>query len=511
MILEGVEIMSKKNFPKENKQKVIKSKNPINKWIMWAIVVTSFISIMGPGIAVIPFVISIIGLIKYKLIDNEYVKPLQNYYDLNEELNDLLDKIEHEEGYYKYILKDTEEKHQEKIALLEKNYDYRNSKLDEQYKKKEEELNNEFELKSKKTKVQLDEYKKALKAIKEEANGVIEEYNYSKLYPIENEDISSSEIKNKIAMLKLKEKEEQDIKSLLSDLDTDSIKYSRNQLKQIVTLFNVECEFIYSKLTVSNFETSHNKIVKNFESLNKLFSTDGVRLERSLLNIKLELLNLYNEYAIKLQQENELRKEQRAQLLEEQKVQRELDKKRDEIAKEEKHFNQEINKLMKYMQNAQELEKQLYLDKINELQNKLNILEDDKKDVENRLSNTRAGYVYVISNIGSFGENVYKIGMTRRLEPMDRVKELGDASVPFSFDVHAMIFSEDAPRLENILHGHFRDKEINKINHKKEFFRVDLNEVEKVVKEHFNDTVEFIHDPLAEQYKASIQKTLENN
>ena len=96
--------------------------------------------------------------------------------------------------------------------------------------------------------------------------------------------------------------------------------------------------------------------------------------------------------------------------------------------------------------------------------------------------NNKAGYVYIISNIGSFGENVYKIGMTRRLEPMERIKELGGASVPFTFDVHAMVFTEDAPKLESKLHEIFRDKEVNKVNHRKEFFKVDLSEIERVIK-----------------------------
>ncbi|MEC5416315.1 GIY-YIG nuclease family protein, partial [Staphylococcus hominis] len=131
---------------------------------------------------------------------------------------------------------------------------------------------------------------------------------------------------------------------------------------------------------------------------------------------------------------------------------------------------------------------------------KVKQLEEDKKDVENRKLNTRAGYVYVISNIGSFGEGIYKIGLTRRLEPYDRVKELGDASVPFEFDVHAMIFSDDAPTLENTLHKHFRDRELNKVNHRKEFFKVDIDEIEEVVKNNHNKTVEFTKIPVAEQY-----------
>ena len=161
---------------------------------------------------------------------------------------------------------------------------------------------------------------------------------------------------------------------------------------------------------------------------------------------------------------------------------------------------------MKYLaSSSDEVQKQLYVDKINELNGKVEQLEEDKKDVENRLLNTRAGYVYVISNIGSFGEKVLKIGVTRRLEPMDRIKELGDASVPFEFDVHALIFSEDAPRLENILHNHFRDREVNKVNHRKEFFNVDLEEVEQVVKENHNNTVKFNKEPIAQQYRESMR------
>ncbi|HFM9310345.1 TPA: GIY-YIG nuclease family protein, partial [Enterococcus faecium] len=119
--------------------------------------------------------------------------------------------------------------------------------------------------------------------------------------------------------------------------------------------------------------------------------------------------------------------------------------------------------------------------------------------------NTRAGYVYVISNIGSFGEDIYKIGMTRRLEPMDRIKELSSASVPFEFDVHAMIFSEDAPSLETKLHNHFRKQEVNKINQRKEFFKVSLDEIEKVVLENYNGTVTFTKLAKAEQYRRSLE------
>lgn len=116
---------------------------------------------------------------------------------------------------------------------------------------------------------------------------------------------------------------------------------------------------------------------------------------------------------------------------------------------------------------------------------------------------TRRGHVYVISNIGSFGEDVYKIGMTRRLEPMDRVKELGDASVPFSFDVHALIFSEDAPALENTLHKEFENKRVNLINTRREFFNVTLSEIESVVVKN-HGYIEFTKLAEAEQYRETV-------
>ena len=126
-------------------------------------------------------------------------------------------------------------------------------------------------------------------------------------------------------------------------------------------------------------------------------------------------------------------------------------------------------------------------------------------DIDYRQANMRAGYVYIISNIGAFGENVYKIGMTRRLDPQDRVDELGDASVPFNFDVHAMIFSDDAPALENALHKAFESRKLNMVNQRREFFNVTLDEIKEVVRKNFDKTVEFVDTPNAEQYRVSLK------
>ncbi|HDF3191491.1 TPA: DUF4041 domain-containing protein [Staphylococcus aureus] len=274
-----------------------------------------------------------------------------------------------------------------------------------------------------------------------------------------------------------------------------------SQIKQILRSFNTECDYLFSSLTSRNYDNYHKKIVRSYEALNKIYKVDNVEITRQYLQIKLEKLNLINERAIKIEQEKALQREIKEQMKEEEKVRRELEQQEKKIAKEETQFSNEIKNLFKRLEKSQnDIEKELYADKIKELEEKVKQLEADKKDVENRKLNTRAGYVYVISNIGSFGEGIYKIGLTRRLEPYDRVKELGDASVPFEFDVHAMIFSDDAPTLESTLHRHFRDRELNKVNHRKEFFKVDIDEIEEVVKNNHNNTVEFTKIPVAEQY-----------
>ena len=127
------------------------------------------------------------------------------------------------------------------------------------------------------------------------------------------------------------------------------------------------------------------------------------------------------------------------------------------------------------------------------------------KDIDYREANQRAGYVYIISNIGSYGENIFKIGMTRRLDPTERVSELGDASVPFNFDIHAMIFSDDAPALEAALHRAFEDRKLNMVNTRREFFNVTLDEIKEVVKKNFDKTVEFVDVPDADQYRISLK------
>jgi hypothetical protein len=226
----------------------------------------------------------------------------------------------------------------------------------------------------------------------------------------------------------------------------------------------------------------------------------------------MELLMIFGvtlkyEFEQKKQEEKEEQQAIKEQMREEARALKELEKAKEKVEKEEKHFSQAIEKMNQQLQKANSEEQQKLLDKLRELEAQLELTKRNKEDVINRVQNTRAGYVYIISNIGSFGDSVYKIGMTRRLEPLDRVKELGDASVPFTFDVHAMIFSKDAPALESALHRALSDKKVNKVNDRKEFFRVDLKEIEELVKRNHNKTVEFTKLAEAEEFRKSVEMT----
>ena len=142
-------------------------------------------------------------------------------------------------------------------------------------------------------------------------------------------------------------------------------------------------------------------------------------------------------------------------------------------------------------------------EKVADLEARLGEAAKSIADLDYREANQRAGYVYIISNIGSFGEDVYKIGMTRRLNPQERIDELSGASVPFKFDVHALIFTDDAPRLESALHKAFENRKLNLINPRREFFHVSLEEIEQVVRANYDKSVEFVREADAEQYRRS--------
>lgn len=193
-------------------------------------------------------------------------------------------------------------------------------------------------------------------------------------------------------------------------------------------------------------------------------------------------------------------------MLEEEKVRREIEREKQKIEKEESQFSNEVKKLMGYMQKAKDdVEKQLYIDKIQELEEKLKALAADKENVLEREQNTRAGFVYIISNIGSFGESVYKIGMTRRLEPMDRINELSSASSPSPLMFMRWFSQKTLLRLKHYYTHHFQDQQVNKVNPRKEFFRVDLESIKQLIIENHNSTVQFVDIPDATEYRETLR------
>lgn len=282
-------------------------------------------------------------------------------------------------------------------------------------------------------------------------------------------------------------------------------KMVRDMQKLLLRAFNSECDELIDKVKFNTFETADKRMKKSYEAISKLGYIMGVAITYNYYMLKYNELCLALEYRKKKQDEKEEQKEIRARLREEAKLQKEIEEARKKIIKEQSHYQNALHKIEEQINSASDEEKAALLAKKKEIENELNEIDKSIKDIDYREANARAGYVYVISNIGSFGENIYKIGMTRRLEPMDRVDELGDASVPFNFDVHAMIFSDDAPALENALHKAFENRKVNMVNPRREFFNVTLEEIEAEVKKNFDKTVEFTKLAPADQYRESLK------
>ena len=271
--------------------------------------------------------------------------------------------------------------------------------------------------------------------------------------------------------------------------------------KLFLRAFNSDCEDVISKVKYNNFDMSLKKIRQSANSIEKLGKSMSLQITQKYIDWKEEELTLAFEYQQKKQEEKEAQKAARAEMREAARLQKEIEAQRKKIEKEQTHYQTAYEKLLKQLE--EDPDNSDLLAKKSELENQLNDIDRAIKDIDYREANQRAGYVYIISNIGAFGENVYKIGMTRRLDPQDRVDELGDASVPFNFDVHAMIFSDDAPALETALHKAFEDRKLNMVNTRREFFNVTLDEIKEVVKENFDKTVEFVDVPDAEQFRVS--------
>jgi len=274
--------------------------------------------------------------------------------------------------------------------------------------------------------------------------------------------------------------------------------------KLIVRSFNNECDASIVDVKFSNVEAIEKRIRKAYDALNTLGKRMSISITPEYFGLKLGELYLVHEYQMKKQEEKEEQRRLREQMREDAKVAREIEEMKLKLAKEETHFERALRELEARLQKATTDEERAVLEREKgSAEQQLARIEKDKLDVLNREQNTRAGYVYVISNVGAFGEDVFKIGVTRRLDPQERVDELGDASVPFDFDIHAMIFSDDAPALENALHKTFEQRRLNLINNRREFFRVSVDEIEQAVRKNFAKSAEIKRLADAEEYRQS--------
>jgi hypothetical protein len=231
----------------------------------------------------------------------------------------------------------------------------------------------------------------------------------------------------------------------------------------------------------------------------------------SYRDLKLEELYLTHEFLEKKQEEAEEQRRIREQMREEERERREIEKARKDAEQEVKIREQALEKARREIAQATGQHREQLELKIQQINQQLEEALANQTRATSRAQMTKSGYVYIISNIGSFGDNVYKIGMTRRLEPEERIKELSGASVPFPFDIHAMIFSENVPETENLLHQYFRDKSVNKVNERKEFFKVTLDEITSAIEKIAKETqtvkkaeIQFTKVAEAEQYRKTL-------
>jgi hypothetical protein len=230
--------------------------------------------------------------------------------------------------------------------------------------------------------------------------------------------------------------------------------------KLMLRAYNNEADTLVRSMKPYKLASAVDRLNRAAETISRLGRTMHIEITLEYHQLRIRELELTADYLAKTAEEKEREKEERARLREEEKAQRELAREREKLEKEQQHYLSALSSLRETGDAAA----------IAELESKLSEIDDAIEGVEERVANVRAGYVYVISNVGAFGDRMVKIGMTRRLVPEDRVRELGDASVPFRYDTHALIFSNDAVGLEAKLHQHFADRRVNLVNARREFF-----------------------------------------
>lgn len=270
-------------------------------------------------------------------------------------------------------------------------------------------------------------------------------------------------------------------------------RFSNALAKLMLRAYNAEAENAVKATRAGNLATAQSRLSKAADQIAKNGAMIQLQITDYFHHLRLQELELANRHLKAVQREKELEREHRAELREQRKAELELKKEQDRLEKEKSHYEATLSALRA---KGDEEGVERLLAKIEDVDRAIH-------DVDYRAANIRAGYVYVISNMGSFGPDVVKIGMTRRLDPMDRVRELGDASVPFRFDVHALFFADDAVSVENMLHKEFAPSRINQVNLRREYFQTTPQQVLDALKQHQVEVLEFTIDHQADEFRES--------
>lgn len=291
-----------------------------------------------------------------------------------------------------------------------------------------------------------------------------------------------------------------------SAADCDYVEANRKTtaIRFVLDAFNGKVDSILSKTKKDNYGILEQQIKDAFQTVNANGAAfRNARINEQYLDARIQELHwgvIVTELKNKAAEEQ---RELREKMREEAKAQREFEKAQRDAAKEEAMLQKAMEKAKAQLEKASDEQKAKFEAKIAELEQKLKEAQEKSQKALSMAQQTKRGNVYVISNVGSFGENIYKVGMTRRIDPLDRVRELSDASVPFSFDVHALIESEDAPALEHTLHQELALMQVNKVNPRKEFFRASLSDIRALVEKH-GLNVKWTMEAEAAEYRETV-------
>lgn len=465
------------------------------------------------------------GLFNKKYLQK--ISQLENQIsNLNEQLTN--EKAKNEKyGIHKYEEAITKINNMKQVATTQLNSTAqeirtRKSELNDlniQIDEKQEILSSTSEDLNKKEKL-LESTKKKIKHAKELCKAMLNAYDYDNKY-IETElkeaELLAPSITTELKSLTYQDlrkeyrENEKSIKEVLAKYESRYTTKANKTIYQLMVLAlqselqNILVNMKYNKL--DNATTQVKEMCLKFANIaaegNQSIAPTIKRFVGEIEHLFLNAVKIEYEYYIKKEREREEQAAIREQMRQEAEERKELERQKKHVEKEESKYLSEIDNVKAQITETDDKDKISLLEvKIKELEEKLKTVEERKEDIINR-QNGKAGNVYVISNLGSFGDDVFKVGMTRRLEPMDRVRELGDASVPFGFDVHAMIFSEDAVSLEKKLHDELNKYRLNKVNLRKEFFKLPLEQIEKFVLDN-DPAASFNRTMLAKQYRQSL-------